>query len=83
MKQIIELSEKQLKSIIKETVNTTLNELSISQKKRNVKDFENAFMKGKRGFNAIKTIVVFTSENPDSQQASSQFNKKKKQRNLF
>lgn len=78
MKRVIKLTDNKLKDIIKETVNTTLNELSISQKKRNVKDFENAFMKGKRGFNAIKTIVVFTSENPDSQQASSQFNKKVK-----
>lgn len=76
MKQVIQLNESQLQSIIKETVNSTLNELSISQKRRNVKDVENAFRNGKRGFNAIKTMVVFTSENPNSQQASSQFNKK-------
>lgn len=64
------------KRAIKYYANNLLNEISISQKKRNVKDFENAFKKGKKGFNAIKTIVVFTSENPDSQQMSSQFNKK-------
>lgn len=60
---------------LNETVET-LNELSISQKKRNVKDIQNAFTKGKRGFNAIKTIAVFTGENPNSQQATSAFNKK-------
>lgn len=76
MKQTIKLTEEKLRHIIKETLDNTLNEISISQKERNIKDFENAFKKGKRGLNAIKTIVVFTSENPDSQPSSSQFNKK-------
>lgn len=70
------LTENNLKGIIREAVSDILNELSISQKKRNVNDFEKAFRKGNRGFNVIKTIVVFTSENPDSQEASSRFNKK-------
>jgi hypothetical protein len=76
MKKIIRLTEGDLHKIVGQCVNDALNEISISQKKRNVRDFENAFKKGKRGFNAIKTIVVFTSENPDGQEMSSQFNKK-------
>lgn len=83
MKRQLILTEDKLNNLIKEELNNALNELSISQKKRNVKDFENVFKKGKRGFNAIKTIVVFTSENPDSQQMSSQFNKKAKKSLLY
>lgn len=82
MRQKIVLTENRLKHIIQEVIDNTLNELSISQKKRNVKDFENAFRKGNRGFNAIKTIVVFTSENPDSQPTSPQVNKKLRKRLL-
>jgi hypothetical protein len=76
MEKVIRLTEDELRGMIKDGVDEALNELSISQKKRNVKDFENAFRKGKRGFNGIKTICVLTSENPDSQEASAQFNKK-------
>ena len=45
----IKLTEEKLRRIIKETLDNTLNEINISQKKRNIKDFENAFRKGKRG----------------------------------
>ena len=76
MKKRIRLTEGDLHKMVEQCVNEALNEISISQKKRNVRDFENAFRKGKRGFNAIKTIVVFTSENPDGKKMSSQFNKK-------
>ena len=53
-----------------------INEASPSEKRRNVRNVENFFKHGKSGFNAIKTIVVLTAENPDSIQSSSQFNKK-------
>lgn len=53
-----------------------INEASISQKKRAIQDFINAFRKGKPGSNAVKSLVVFTAENPDSQEQTRQFNKK-------
>ena len=68
--------ENKVKSIIQEAVLEVLNEISPSQKKRNNKDVERFFKKGKGGFNGIRTIVVLTAENPDSIQSSSQFNKK-------
>lgn len=46
------------------------------ERQRTRKNIENAFKKGKRGYNAIKTFAVFTAENPDSQSATSGFNKK-------
>ena len=45
---------------------------------RTRKNIENAFKKGKRRYNAIKTFAMFTAENPDSQSATSGFNKKTK-----
>ncbi len=73
---MVKLTEDERRTIVEKVAERVLNEISISQKKRNARDFENAFKKGKRGFNAIKTIVVLTSENPDSQEMSFQFNKK-------
>ena len=70
--------ENKVESIIQEAVSDVLNEISPSQKKRNYKDVERFFKKGKVGFNGIRTIVVLTAENPDSIQSSSQFNKKAK-----
>lgn len=70
------LSESEFKKFITEAVDKALNEISISQKKRNIKDVENAFRTGKKGFSAIKTIAVFTAENPNSQEMPSVFNKK-------
>lgn len=72
------IMENKLKRIVQEAVYNTLNEISLSQKKRNNKDVERFFRKGKGGFNGIRTIVVLTAENPDSVQSSSQFNKKVK-----
>ena len=46
------------------------------ERQRTRKNIENAFKKGKRGYNAIKTFAMFTAENPDSQSATSGFNKK-------
>lgn len=63
--------------IVNETVDKVLNELSISQKKRNVNDIEKSFRGNlnNRGLNAIRNIAVFTAENPDSQEMPRQFNK--------
>jgi hypothetical protein len=72
----IRMKESERSAITDKTTDRALNEIGISHKKRNARDLENAFKKGKRGLNAIKTIVVFTSENPDGQEMSSQFNKK-------
>lgn len=74
MKKI--LTEREFKQFLTETVNEVLNEISKSQKKRNIRDVENAFKKGKRGFSAIKAIAVFTAENPNSQRMPNVFNKK-------
>lgn len=62
--------------IIEDVVREVLNEISPHQKRRNNKDVERFFRKGKGGFNGIRTIVVLTAENPDSIQKSNQFNKK-------
>ncbi len=67
--------ENKIKRIVKEAIRDTLNEISPSQKKRNNKDVERFFRKGKGGFNGIRTVVVLTAENPDSVQSSAQFNK--------
>lgn len=75
MKEVI-LTEDYLRSIVSDKVKETLNELSISQKKRNVNDVERVFTKGQRGFSAIKALAVFTSENPDSKEMPRGFNKK-------
>ena len=48
------------------------------ERQRTRKNIINTFKKGKRGYNAIKTFAVFTAENPDSQSATSGFNKKTK-----
>jgi hypothetical protein len=57
-------------------LNEELNELTPHQKQRNIKDVERFFRKGKKGFNGIRTIVVMTAENPDTQKAPNQDNKK-------
>lgn len=75
MKEVV-LTEDGLHSIVSEKVKETLNELSISQKKRNVDDVERAFTKGQRGFSAIKALAVFTVENPDSKEMPKSFNKR-------
>lgn len=51
-------------------------EASISAKKRNEKNVENLFTKKVAGYNNIKTLAVFTAQNPDSQAASGTLNKK-------
>ena len=50
--------ENKVESIIQEAVSGVLNEISPSQTKRNYKDVERFFKKGKVGFNGIRTIVV-------------------------
>lgn len=70
--------ENKVKNIIQEAVSEALDEISISQKKRNNNDVERFFRKGKGGFNGIRTIVVLTAENPDSVKASNKYNKKAK-----
>lgn len=67
---------KDLKEIVNKTVSNVINELSISQKKRNNKNAENFFRKLKGGFNGIKSIVITSAENPDSKSAPRPFNKK-------
>ena len=53
-----------------------INEKSINAKKRDIKNVVNFFNNKKGGYNAIKCFVVFTAENPDSEPATKQFNKK-------
>lgn len=66
--------EKKIGEIVNRTTKEILKEISKSQKKRNVKDFERVFRKHKGGFNGIRCIVVLTAENPDSQKHSPDFN---------
>lgn len=61
-------NRKLIQNLINESVKDAINEISISQKKRNNKDVERFFKKGKGGFNNIKSIVVLTAENPDSKE---------------
>lgn len=53
-----------------------VNEISINAKKRNEKNIENALMKGKSGINGIRTIAVFTAENPDTTNVGKDYNHK-------
>lgn len=70
------INEENLERIVRNTIQETLNELTPHQKERNVKDVERFFRKGKGGHIGIRSIVVLTSENPDSRQAESGINKK-------
>lgn len=70
------LNENKLNKIVSESIKTVINEKSISQKKRDNKDVERFFRKGKGGFNNIKSLVVFTAENPDSTELPRSENKK-------
>ena len=73
------ITEDRLREIIKEVIineiSKRINEDSISQKKRDMKNFEKSFRGGK-SFGGIKTMAIFTSENPNSQRDSSSNNKK-------
>lgn len=53
-----------------------VNEISISAKKKNERNIKNALMNGKRGINGIRTIAVFTAENPDTTSVGKDYNKK-------
>jgi hypothetical protein len=70
-KKII-INESQFNSIVENIA----SEASINAKKRNAKNVENVFRKGAAGYNNIKTLAVFTANNPDSQAMSGTFNKK-------
>ena len=61
-----------------ENINTNLTEASTHQKQRNNKDAEQLFRKETGRYNGIHTIVVLTVENPDSKQATNQFNQKER-----
>ena len=78
MKKIV-LTEEQMRdyisSKIKENLNGNLDEISKNAKKRDQKNIENVFKKGEHGYNAIKTIGVFTAENPDSKELSNKENR--------
>ena len=64
------------KEIISEVVQDAMLESSISQKKRDNKDVERFYRHGKNGFNNIKTLVIFTAENPNSTEVKRSQNKK-------
>ena len=65
-----------LKEIVRESISHVLSEDSINAKKRTQKSIINAFRKGKSGYHGIRTIAVFTSENPDSTTAPNDVNRK-------
>lgn len=67
---------KRLKDIIRESISHVLSEDSIRAKKRTRKNIINAFRKGKGGYHGIRTIAVFTSENPDSTTAPNDINRR-------
>lgn len=77
------LNEEKIESIVNNVIkefvennDTNLTEETPSQKKRSIKNVEQFFKNGKSGYNGIQTIVVFTSDNPDSKQQTTQSNKK-------
>ena len=77
----MKLTKTELKNIIKESVKEVLNEnkqnldeISINAKRRNERNIEKVF--NKKPLKTIKTLCVFTANNPDSTQTSSKFNKK-------
>ena len=72
----VKINEEQLKTIVEESTKKILDEISINAKKRNEKNVENAFRKGKPGINGIRHIAVFTAQNPDSNASSTSYNKK-------
>ena len=75
-KRVIKITQKELEENVRNTIAEKINELTQHQKQRNAKNVEDFFKKGRSGYNGIRTIVVLTAENPDSQQATNQFNKK-------
>lgn len=75
-KHIVKITQKELEENVRNTIAESLEELTQHQKQRNVKNVESFFKKSRSGYNGIRTIVVLTSENPNSQQATNQFNKK-------
>lgn len=75
MKHVVLLNENQLKSVVAECLSENLVEISKNAKKRDQKNIENVFKKGVRGYNAIKTIAVFTAENPDSKEQTNKENR--------
>lgn len=70
------LTENKLKEFINEAIQEVIVEKSISQKKRDNKDMERSFRSGNGGFNNIKSLVVFTAENPNSVELKRCQNKK-------
>lgn len=75
MKCTIKNNEEHLNKIIRECLQEVVDEKSINAKQRDQKNIENVFKKGEPGYNAIKTIAVFTAENPDSQAYSNAENR--------
>lgn len=70
------MNNKRIREIIRENISRVISESSINAKKRAHKNIINAFKKGKSGYHAIRTIAVFTSENPDSITAPNDVNRK-------
>ena len=75
-KKPINIPDEQLKKIVKESVKAALTEASINAKRRNDNNVIGAIKGGKAGYNGIKTIAVFTAQNPDSTSASPTFNRR-------
>lgn len=80
-KVIMKLTKTEIKEMIKESVKDVLyenkqnlDEISINAKRRNEQNIEKVF--NKKPLKSIKTLCVFTANNPDSTQTSSKFNKK-------
>ena len=70
------MNNKRLEEIIRESISHVISEDSKNAKKRTQKNIINAFKKGKSGYHGIRTIAVFTSENPDSIPAPNNVNRK-------
>ena len=70
------MNNKRLEEIIRESISHVISEDSKNAIKRIQKNIINAFKKGKSGYHGIRTIAVFTSENPDSIPAPNNVNQK-------
>lgn len=69
-------TEEKIKKIINEAIDETLNEISISAKRRNEKNAINTFKKGVAGYNGIRTFGIVSAENPNSIEVSKKINRR-------
>lgn len=69
------LTESELREMIRSEVSRTLDEDTPHEKRRNIRNVEKSFMRGVPT-GGVKTLCVFTAENPDTGAVSARYNRK-------